>query len=313
MTSVDLRTTLSALRLPNPVLSASGCAGTGRELGSFSDLADLAAFVTRSVTLDTQAGGPAPRLLETPSGMLAAVGHNPGLQGFLATELPDLVRRGAQVIVSMAATSWGEFAELARRLGTSPGVSGIEVNLAGRSAESGGRVFAAEPYLAAKAITVVRRESPTAMPVFAKLSPDVHSIVDVARAVADAGADGVVLVQGPTGLVIDPDSMRPALGAGEGTLSGPAVRPLAVRCVWDVAAALPGLAVIGVGGVRTGADALEMLLAGAGAVQVGSVLLGDPSAPARILAELRQELQRRGLGRVSDVVGLAHEGQKEHA
>lgn len=307
MTEVDLATTVAGLALPNPVMAASGCAGSGRELAAFFDVADLAAFVTRSLTLDPRAGHPAPRLVETAGGMLHSVGlQGPGISGFLATELPWLAQRSTRTIVSIAGSTLGEYGELARRLGSSPGVTGVEINLSRRNSESSHRVFAGDTYQAAKVTSVVRRDSPRGMPVLAKLAPDVHNLVDIARAVVDAGADGVVLINGPRGMAIDSVTLRPALGAGIGALSGPAIRTLAVRCVWEVREAMPSVPIIGVGGVRTGLDVLELCLAGAGAVQVGATILSDPSAPTRILSELRDELAARGITRVADVIGRAH-------
>jgi dihydroorotate dehydrogenase (NAD+) catalytic subunit len=313
VTGVDLGTSVAGLALPNPVLSASGCAGTGRELAAFYDVADLAAFVTRSITLDPGAGCPPPRMVETAGGMLHAVGlQGPGIQGFLTSELPWLAQRRARTIVSIAGSTLGEYGELVRRLGTSPGVTGIEINLSHRNSESAGRVFGADPYHAAKVTSVARRDSPPGVPVLAKLTPDVHNIVDVARAVADAGADGVVLINSPRGMAIDPVTLRPALGAVAGGLSGPAVHPVAVRCVWEVHEAMPHLPLVGVGGVRSGLDALDLMLAGACAVQVGSASFADPSACTRILRELREELDRRNISRVADVIGRGHrpEGEK---
>jgi dihydroorotate dehydrogenase (NAD+) catalytic subunit len=299
MSDVDLTGTLGGLALANPVMTASGCAGTGRELSRFTDLAGLGAFVTRTITLDPCAGHPGPRVVETPSGLLWSVGRqNPGLQGFLATELPWLAQRKVRTIVSVAATTLGEYGELARRLGNSPGVSGVEVELLG-----------VEPFQAGKVAHVVRRDLPRGVPVLAKLGGD--AVLDNARAVSENGADAVVLVPGYPGMAIDRASLRPVLGVGPGTLSGPAVHALALRCVWDVHAALPGLPVVGAGGVRTGFDALAMLLAGASAVQLGSVLLHDPSAPARIVAELHAELAERGITGVPEVVGQAHHHEGE--
>jgi dihydroorotate dehydrogenase (NAD+) catalytic subunit len=294
VSGVDLTGTLGGLTLRNPVMSAAGCAGTGRELSRFTEPSRLGAFVTRTITLDPRAGRPGPRVLETPSGLLWSVGRqNPGLQGFLATELPWLAQRDVRTIVSVAATTLGEYGELARRLGSSPGVSGVEVDLAG-----------VDSFQAGKVVHVLRRDLPRGVPVLAKLGGG--AVVEAARAVAENGADAVVLVHGFAAMAIDGRTLAPALADVQGTLSGPAVHALALRCVWDVHAALPDLPVVGAGGIRTGFDAFAMLLAGASAVQVGTVLLHDPSAPARILAELDAELAGRGITGVAEVVGRAH-------
>jgi dihydroorotate dehydrogenase (NAD+) catalytic subunit len=295
----ELGTRLGDVDLPTPVLTASGCAVAGRELERFLDPTTLGGFVTRTVTLDPEPGAPMPRMLETPSGVLAAVGrHNPGLQGFLATELPWLAQRGVRTIASVRGSTLAEWGELGRRLGQSPGVLGIELNLAGM-----------DPLQAGKAVHVVGRDVPRGVVVLAKLDPG--TAVDAARAAADNGAHAVVVGHGFPGLVIDPATLRPALGAGPGTLSGPAVHALALRTVWEVHAALADLPVVGVGGIRTGFDVLAMLAAGASAVQVGSVLFRDPSAPTRILAELTGELASRGIARSADVVGRAHQAPDE--
>ncbi len=288
-----LGTDLAGLQLSSPVMTAAGCGG--RELAAYTDLAGLGAFVTRTVTLDPQAGSPPPRLAGTPSGLLSAVGlQNPGLQGFLATELPWLAQRQVRTVVSVGGGSLAEYGELARRLGSAPGVAALEVHLTAR-----------DGYQTGKVVNVVRRDLPRGMPVLAKLAPG-GDVVDLARAAVDNGADAVVVAQGFPGLVIDPDTLRPVLGADVGLLSGPAVHALALRCVWDVHAALPDVPVVGVGGIRSGFDALAMLLAGASAVQLGSVLFRDPSAASRITAELVEELDRRDLASAADAVGLAH-------
>jgi len=304
---VDLTTRLGDARLPNPVMTASGCAAAGRELAQFFDVADLGAVVTKSIMLDPRSGRPTPRMAETPSGMLNSIGlQGPGVDGFLAQDLPWLVQRRARPIVSIAGSTVGEYAELARRVGNSPGVTAVEVNISCPNVENRGLVFACDPLQASTVVAAVKERTPPGVPVLAKLSPDVTSIVEVARSVVEAGADGLVMVNTLLGLAIDPDTLRPVLGGVTGGLSGPAIRPVAVRCVWQVHQAMPDVPVVGVGGVRTGYDALEMLLAGASAVQVGTVIFNDPGAPVRILAELRSELESRGFARAADAVGYAH-------
>lgn len=312
MTDVDLSTSLAGITLPNPVMTASGCAGAGKELDAFFDVADVGAIVSGSVTLDSRAGWPTPRMVETPSGMLNAIGlQGLGIDGFLATDLPWLVQRNARAVVSIAGSSLGEYAELARRVGNSPGVTAVEVNISCPNVEDRGLVFGCDPYQASKVINVVRRDVPRAIPVLAKLTPDVTSIVDVAEAVVNAGADGLVMVNTTLGMAIDPATLRPTLGGTTGGLSGPAIHPVAVRCVWQVHAAMPEVPIVGVGGVRTGFDALELLLAGAVAVQVGTVIFHDPSAPVRVVSELREELAQRNITSVADVIGRAHRPEGE--
>jgi dihydroorotate dehydrogenase (NAD+) catalytic subunit len=304
---VDLTTRLADATLPNPVMTASGCAAAGRELAQFFDVAELGAVVTKSIMLDPRSGRPTPRMAETPSGMHNSIGlQGPGIDGFLARDLPWLAQQKARAVVSIAGSTLGEYSELARRVGNSPSVSAVEVNISCPNVENRGLVFACDPYQAAKVISVVRRGTPRGIPVLAKLSPDVTSIVDVARSVVDAGADGLVMINTLLGLTVDPDTLRPLLGGVTGGLSGPAIRPVAVRCVWQVHQAMPDVPIVGVGGIRTGYDALEFMVAGASAVQVGTVIFNDPSAPVRILGELRDELEERGFERAADAVGYAH-------
>lgn len=302
--TVDLSTSLAGLTLPTPVLTAAGCGGTGAELEPFVDLDRLGAFTTRTLTLDRRAGAPTPRLVATPGGVLSDTGgHNPGLQGFLAAELPWLAQRGVRTVVSIAGRALTDWAELARHAGSAPGVAAVEVDLSGRYA--GGAALDLDPFGAGKVLHVVRREVGRGVPVLAKLTPGSH-LLDVARAVVRDGADALVVGHGVPALAFDPATLRPALGGTAGTLSGPAVLPVAVRAVADVHAALPDVPVVGTGGVRTGADALQLLLAGAAAVGVGTALLGDPGAPQRIADELAVLLDGHDLSRPSDAVGLGH-------
>jgi dihydroorotate dehydrogenase (NAD+) catalytic subunit len=293
----SLDTDLAGLALSSPVLTAAGCAGP--ELAAYCDLTSLGAMVTRTVTLDPRAGAPMPRLVETPGGVLHATGwQNPGLEGFLATELPWYAQRQVRTVVSIGGGSLGEYAELARRMGTAPGVAAVEVHLTATDASETGKV-----------VHVVRRDLPSAIPVLAKLGPGPDAVA-LARAAVDNGADVLVVTQGYPGLAIDPVSLRPTLKSDAALLSGPAAHPLALRNVWDLHRALPDTPLVGVGGIRTGVDALSMLAAGAVAIEVGSALFRDPAAATRITAELTQEITRRGIDRVGDVVGVAHEPER---
>jgi dihydroorotate dehydrogenase (NAD+) catalytic subunit len=304
---VDMRTRLGLAELPNPVLAASGCAGAGRELANFTDVARIGALVSKSIMAEPWTGNPSPRLTETPSGILNSVGlQGPGIDAFLQRDLPWLLSRGARVVVSIAGQIVREYAALATRLSDAAGVTAIEVNLSCPNAEDAGRIFAIDAQAAGAVVAAVRASARYDIPVFAKLSPDVTDIVTVARACVAAGADCLSLINAPLGMAIDPDTMRPALAVGYGGLSGPAIRPIAVRCVWQVREALPDVSIIGTGGVRSGRDALEMLLAGASAVGVGTAILHDPSACSRVLRELEEELSALGVDRATDVVGGAH-------
>jgi dihydroorotate dehydrogenase (NAD+) catalytic subunit len=304
---VDLTTSVGGTTLPNPVMTASGCAAAGRELHQFFDVADLGAVVTKSIMLDARSGRATPRMAETASGMLNSIGlQGPGIDAFLSTDLPWLLQHRARPVVSIAGSSLGEYAELARRLGNDPGVTAVEVNISCPNVENRGLVFACDPYQAAKVVSVVCRETPRGVPVLAKLSPDVTSIVDIASSVMEAGASGLTLINTLLGLAIDPGTMRPVLAGVTGGLSGPAIRPVALRAVWQVHEAMPDVSIVGVGGIRTGRDALEFMLAGACAIQVGTVIFNDPSAPIRIVHELADELAGRGFAKAGDAVGLAH-------
>ena len=303
---VDMSTELGRLVVPDPVFTASGCAAAGRELSAFNDFTALGGVVTKSIQMSARSGRPTPRMAETPSGMLNSIGlQGPGIDSFLSNDLRWLTEHNVCAAVSIAGSSVDEYAKLAQRLRGHP-VALVEVNISCPNVEDRGQVFACDPLASAAVVEAVRRATPPTVPVFAKLSPDVTDIVSIARSCVDAGADGLTLINTTLGIVIDTESMRPTLAGTTGGMSGPAIRPMAVRCVWQVSQALPDVPVMGVGGIRTGLDALEFVLAGARAVQVGTVIFNDPSAPTRISRELRSALAQRGIDRLRDAVGLAH-------
>jgi dihydroorotate dehydrogenase (NAD+) catalytic subunit len=268
-------------------MTASGTAGYGTELDGYLDLATLGAVVVKSLAAYEWAGNPAPRLHPTPKGMLNAVGlQGPGVPYWLDHVLPDLLATGATVVASIWGRSVDDYARAAEMLVAAPaGVVAVEVNLSCPNLEGRHAIFAHDPELSAQ---VIAATSACGRPRWAKLSANTDRIVDVAGAVADAGAEAVTCINTLLGLAYDPATRQPALGAGGGGLSGPAIHPVAVRAVHDVHAAHPDLPIIGVGGVTSGWDATELLLAGAVAVQVGTATFADPHAPARILAELRR-------------------------
>lgn len=310
---MDFSTSLASLRLPNPILTASGCAAAGQELGQFFDVSELGAVVTKSIMMRPRSGRPTPRMAETPSGMVNSIGlQGPGIDSFVANDLPWLKAHGARTVVSIAGGHTDEYVALAKRLYNHQ-VDLIEVNISCPNVENRGQVFACDPLAASRVISAVRRAAHPNTPVFAKLSPDVTDIGQIARAVAEAGADGISLINTLLGLVIDTETLRPALGGVTGGLSGPAIRPVAVRCVWQVHQAVPHLPLLGMGGIRTGQDALQFLLAGASAVSVGTTVFNDPTAPIRIGRELRAELERCGFASVRDAVGFAHRSPAEQA
>jgi dihydroorotate dehydrogenase (NAD+) catalytic subunit len=304
---VDMSTTLGRLALPNPVLTASGCAAAGQELAQFFDVAALGGVVTKSIMMNPRSGRATPRMAETPSGMLNSIGlQGSGIEAFVERDLPWLVEQGARAVVSIAGSTVDEYAKLAMRLREARGISMIEVNISCPNVEDRGQVFACDPRSAAEVMQAVRRATRSEVPVFAKLSPDVTDIVSIAQSCVTAGADGLSMTNTLLGIVIDTDTLRPVLAGVTGGLSGPAIRPVALRCVWQVHAAMPEVPILGMGGIRTGLDALQFILAGASAVSVGTEIFHDPNAPVRILAELEAALAERGFQRLLDAVGLAH-------
>ena len=303
----DYSTNLGKAQLPNPILTASGCAGSGKELSQFFPLTELGAIVTKSIMLKPRSGRATPRMAETPSGMLNSIGlQGPGIDLFLENDIPWLQSQGARIIVSIAGETVEDYASLARRVRNLPNVIGVEVNISCPIVENRGMVFSCQPDTARAAIENVRRNIGGEIPIFAKLSPDVTDIVSIAREVVNAGADGLALINTVLGMVIDVNTMRPKLAQKTGGLSGPAIRPIAVRAIYQVRAALQKVPIIGMGGVASGKDALELILAGANAVSVGTATFGNPGAAMQIKSELETALIERGFENFVDAVGYAH-------
>jgi dihydroorotate dehydrogenase (NAD+) catalytic subunit len=301
--SVDLSVDLCGVRLTTPVLAASGCFGFGRELAGYLDLATLGGIVTKSVSLEPRRGRPTPRTAETPSGMLNAIGlQNPGVEAFCANDLPFLAQAGATVVASLVGRCAEEFARLAARLAGEPAVALLEVNLSCPNVEHRGEVFATDPATAAEVVRAVKRAADR--PVLAKLTADVTDLVAVARAVVDAGADGLTLINTLLGMAVDVDRRRPRLAAVTGGLSGPAIRPVAVRCVWQVAGALPGVPIVGTGGIVTAEDAAEFLLVGATAVAVGTGNFINPRAVVEVATGLERYLDANGIQSPAELPAL---------
>ena len=241
--------------------------------------------------------------------MLNSIGlQGPGIESFLANDLTWLAERNVAAFVSIAGETVEEFAQLARILRDNPAVSAIEVNISCPNVESRGQVFACDVMSASSVIHQVRRNTDSRVPIFAKLSPDVTSIAEIALACHNAGADGLSMINTTLGMAIDTDTLRPILGGVTGGLSGPAIRPTAIRCVWQVHQVLPDVPILGMGGIASGADALQFLAAGASAVSVGTMTFHDPSAPVRVQRELLSLLDERGFASVADAVGIAHRG-----
>ena len=304
---IDMTTQLAGIDLPGPVLTASGCAAAGKELDQFFDITAIGAVVTKSIMMEPRSGRATPRMAETPSGMLNSIGlQGPGIEAFLEHDLAWLRERGARVIVSIAGSTTQEFEAIAHVLRQHDGFDAIEVNISCPNVSDRGQVFACRADSAAGVIASVRRASDPAIPIFAKLSPDVTDIATIAQACERAGADGLSLINTTLGMVIDVTTMRPALAGVTGGLSGPAIRPIAVRCLWQVREVLPDIPIIGMGGIRNGSDAFEFILAGASAVSVGTTVFHDPSAPIRIQNELASLAALRGFTRLRDAVSYAH-------
>jgi dihydroorotate dehydrogenase (NAD+) catalytic subunit len=293
--------TLGSLRLKNPVMTASGTCGYGLDLLPWFDIALLGGIVCKSVSLAPREGNAPVRLAETPAGMLNSIGlQNVGVEAFVSEKLPLLRRHDTAIIASIFGETVEEFAALALRLDRVEGVAAIEVNISCPNTARGGTQFGIDPDATARVTSAVR--GATRLPVIVKLSPNVTDITVIARAAVDAGADILSLVNTFFGMAVDVERRRPVLSTGSGGLSGPAIKPMAVHLVWRVARAVK-VPLIGIGGISTGADALEFILAGASAVQVGTATFAEPGACVRIVREIEQYCARHAIADVSSLVG----------
>jgi dihydroorotate dehydrogenase (NAD+) catalytic subunit len=307
MTTVDFSTTIANAWFPSPIFTASGCASSGRELAQFFPLHDIGGVVTKSVMNKARTGRPTPRMAETASGMLNSIGlQGPGIDAFIAKDIPYLIEQKARIIVSIAGETIEEYATLARKLRSVSGISAVEVNISCPNVENRGLVFACDPEASRRVIDGVRRTLGGELPIIAKLSPDVTDLVSIAKGVVDAGADALALINTVLGMVINLDTMRPHLGGKTGGLSGPAIKPIAVRAVYQVHEAMPKIPILGMGGVSNGRDALEMIAAGASGVSIGTASFGNPMALINISNELRDLLALKGFASLRDAVGFAH-------
>ncbi len=302
--AVSLETTVGSLTLPGVVMTASGTAGHSDELGAYGPLDELGAVVVKSLSADPWPGNPAPRLRPLDGGMLNSVGlQGPGIEAWLNEDLPRLRSSGAVVVVSV----WGRSVEEYERAGIlleGADIDVVEVNVSCPNLEDRSRMFAHSPTATAEAVEAVGGAHPR----WVKLSPNTSELTEVAAAAMEAGADALTLINTVLGMVIDLDLRRPALGAGGGGLSGPAIHPVAVRAVFECRKALPHAPIIGVGGVSRGVDAIELLMAGAQAVQVGTASLAEPRAPWRIQSEIRSWMAAHGVSRIDEITGVAHGG-----
>jgi dihydroorotate dehydrogenase (NAD+) catalytic subunit len=301
---VDLRVTAGGLELAAPIVTASGTFGHGDEVARLGHPGRLGAVTAKSLCPEPWPGNPPPRLHLTAAGMLNAVGlQGPGIPAWIAHDLPALRAAGARVIASVWGRTVEEFAcAAALLLPARPDLLAVEVNVSCPNLHQRSEIFAHDPDATAAAVAAVK-DAGLGLPIFAKLSPNVTDITVIARAAVGAGADGLTLINTVMGLLIDAEHRRPVLGNGRGGLSGPAIKPIALRAVHEVSRALPDTAIIGTGGVQSGTDAVEMLLAGASAVAVGTANFLDPRAPYRVLDELRAWCAAHDVARVRDLIG----------
>lgn len=297
----DISTQIGSLHLKNPVMAASGTFGYGQEYGSLIDNSVLGALVTKGISLLPSTGNPSPRIVETPSGMLNAIGlQNVGLEAFIAEKLPLLRRGSTPVIVNFYGNTVEQYVELAERLSAVEGIAALEANISCPNIKQGGIAFGTDPRMAGEITECIR--AVTRLPLIVKLTPNVTDIAQIASSVEQGGADAVSLINTLTGMVIDPATRKPVLANVTGGLSGPAIRPLALRMVWQVCQAVR-IPVIGLGGIMNANDALQFLIAGACAVQVGTGLFVDPSIPENIVAGIKEYMVEHGFERLEQVIG----------
>ena len=309
MSALGFSTKIGSKRFNNPIFTASGCASSGQELAQFFPLTELGAVVTKSIMTKPRTGRATPRMAETASGMLNSIGlQGPGIDAFLENDIPWLVENKVKVIVSIAGETVDEYGVLARRLRAVAGISAVEVNISCPNVENRGQVFACHPESAIAVIEAVRRNIGGELPIVAKLSPDVTDIVAIASSVINAGVDGLALINTLLGMVIDTNTMKPKLAGKTGGLSGPAIRPVAVRAIYQVHQAFPNIPIVGMGGVSNGRDAFELVLAGASAVSIGTASFSNPTAALSIKNELSALLTEKGFSDFRDAIGFAHRG-----
>ncbi len=296
----DLSVKICGVDFKNPIIPASGVFGYGHEYEELYPLSKLGGIATKGTTLNRRTGNPAPRIAETPSGMLNSVGlQNPGIDYFIEKELPYLLTKDVTILANIAGSTVEECIQVAEKLENTD-VHMIELNISCPNVKQGGAAFGTSCDMAAEVTRQVRKV--TSKPLIVKLSPNVTSITDIAKAVEDAGADAVSLINTLLGMRIDINTGRPILHNNVGGMSGPAVFPIAVRMVWQVANAVK-IPVIGMGGVSSGADAIELMMAGASAVQVGAAIFTDPFAPVKIIDEMNDFLDRKNIASVRDIIG----------
>jgi dihydroorotate dehydrogenase (NAD+) catalytic subunit len=303
---VDLSVDLGGLRLPYPTLMGSGCYGSGEEFEPFVDLSRIGAVVLKSVTRHPRLGNPTPRLVHTPAGMLNAIGlQNPGIEWYLEHDVVKFARRPCAVVGSVAGFSVDDYAYTVEKLAARDEIKAVELNISCPNVASEGETFACDPKLTAKVVRAAR--SVTGKTLIVKLSPNVTDIGAIAREAQNAGADALAVINTVRGMSIDVDLLRPRLGNVTGGLSGPAIRPIALLAVYEVARAVT-IPIVGQGGIETTRDALEFFLAGASAISIGTGNFTDPRIPVRIVDELAAYLRQRNLRSLKQIVGKANVG-----
>ena len=303
----DLSVNIAGIRLKNPVLAASGTFGYGTEYADIVDINKLGGLVTKAITLNPREGNRPPRTVETAAGMLNSIGlANVGVNAFIKGKIPLLHKFNTAVIVNVAGSTVAEYVEVVHRLDGCKGIDGLEINISCPNVKQGGLLFGSDPQTATKVIGETRKV--TSLPLIAKLTPNVTDIVSVARAVEDAGADAISLINTLLGMAVDVETKRPKLANVTGGLSGPAIKPVALVMVWKVAGAAK-VPVVGIGGILSVEDALEFLLAGASAVQVGTGNFVDPQCTTEIIHGLEQYCRERGIARISEIVGALEVGK----
>ena len=296
----DLTVNIGGLILKNPVMTASGTFGYASEFAPFIDLSRLGAIIVKGISLLPKTGNPPPRIVETACGMLNSIGlENVGVERFIAEKIPYLQGLDTPIIVNILGDSVEEYGEIARRLAGVAGIAALEVNISCPNVKQGGVAFGADPAAAARVTAMVKKNC--ALPVLVKLSPNVTDIAAIARAVEEAGADAVSLINTLLGMAIDIDSRRPKLANIMGGLSGPAIKPIALRMVFQVSRAVK-IPVIGIGGITTAQDALEFLIAGASAVQVGTASFRDATAAVRVLDGIGDWLRRQNIASIAELI-----------
>lgn len=300
---VDMSVNLGGLQMQNPVAVASGTFGYGREYQPYMDISEIGAVIVKGTTLEPRCGNPPPRIYETPAGMLNAIGlENPGIEVFLQEYLPSLMEEGVTVVANLAGNSVDEYALITRIIDNHPGIAAIELNISCPNVKQGGMQFGTDPRLVRQVVEAVKKE--TRLPVIPKLSPNVSDIVSIAKAARDGGADALSMINTLMGMAVDIDKRKPVLGNVFGGLSGPAIKPVALRMIYQVYKEVD-LPILGGGGISNTRDALEFIMVGASAVSIGTGNFVNPSLAQEIAQGLENYLMEQGLSNIQELVGVA--------